>query len=260
VIRGEEHISNTPKQLALYKALDASPPLFAHLPTLRNKERKKLSKRKDPVDLRIFRKDGYLPEALVNFLCLLGWSHPDEKEIFSLEEFVKLFSLDRVRKAGPIFDTDKLDWMNGVYIRKTQNPKLKSQIYEFLDKKHAPDLIGKTIPLVKERINKLSEYWPLAGFFFERRRVDKKLLGKSYKLHVKKAIETLSKVVRWGDQEVDEKLTTLIKENGFKTGDFFMDLRVAITGSRVTPPINESIVILGRGETLARLKKVISSK
>ncbi|MFV1917654.1 MAG: glutamate--tRNA ligase, partial [Patescibacteria group bacterium] len=119
VIRGEEHISNTPRQLALYYALRQKPPEFAHLPTLRNKERKKLSKRKDPVDLRIYQKEGYLPEALVNFLCLLGWSHPKEKEIFLLSEFVKLFSLNRVRKAGPIFNVEKLDWINGEYIRRT---------------------------------------------------------------------------------------------------------------------------------------------
>ncbi|MBI4157883.1 glutamate--tRNA ligase, partial [Candidatus Woesebacteria bacterium] len=104
VIRGEEHISNTPRQLALYDALGVTPPFFAHHVTLRNSERKKLSKRRDPVDLRIYKDQGYLPEALVNFLCNLGFSHPDGKEIYSLEEYVQLFDIKRVRKAGPVFD------------------------------------------------------------------------------------------------------------------------------------------------------------
>src|SRR3990167_3768566 len=117
VIRGEEHISNTPRQLALYKAFGVTPPQFAHLPTIRNEEHKKLSKRRDTVDLRLFRKQGYLPEAVVNFLGLLGWSHPGEEEVFPLKEFVRSFDLTRVRRAGPILDVKKLDWLNGIYIR-----------------------------------------------------------------------------------------------------------------------------------------------
>jgi glutamyl-tRNA synthetase len=248
VIRGEEHISNTPRQLALYKALKTKPPEFAHLPTLRNKERKKLSKRRDPVDLRIYKKEGYLPEALVNFLCLLGWSHPEGKEIFDLDEFVKEFSLSRARKAGPIFNIEKLDWMNGEYIRKTGNSKLKTQIYEYFGKKYPKDLIGKTIPFVKDRIKKLSEYESLAGFFFKKPKIDKKLLGKNYKEHLKAAITAL---------ENNKSLEDVSKKNNFKTGDFFMDLRIAITGKRVTPPINDSIAILGRKETLERLKLIL---
>jgi glutamyl-tRNA synthetase len=248
VIRGEEHVSNTPRQLALYKAFKAKPPEFAHLPTLRNKDRKKLSKRRDPVDLRIYKEEGYLPEALVNFLCLLGWSHPEGKEIFDLDEFVKEFSLSRVRKAGPIFNLEKLDWMNGEYIRKTENSKLKTQIYEYFEKKYPKDLIGKTIPFVKDRIKKLSEYESLAGFFFKKPKIDKKLLGKNYKEHLKAAITAL---------ENNKSLEDVPKKNNFKTGDFFMDLRIAITGKRVTPPINDSIAILGRKETLERLKLIL---
>jgi glutamyl/glutaminyl-tRNA synthetase len=121
IIRAEEHISNTPRQIALYKALGLKIPEFAHLPLLRNPDRSKISKRKNPVALSWYREQGYLPEALINFLCLLGWSHPEGKEIFSLEEFIKVFDIKRVRKAGPIFNLKKLDWINGEYILKTKN-------------------------------------------------------------------------------------------------------------------------------------------
>ncbi len=248
VIRGEEHVSNTPRQLALYQAFKTKPPQFAHLPTLRNKERKKLSKRRDPVDLRIYKEEGYLPEALVNFLCLLGWSHPGGKEIFDLDEFINKFDLSRVRKAGPIFNLEKLDWINGEYIRKTQNSKLKSQIYQYFDKKYPKEIIGKTIPLVRDRIKKLSEYESLAGFFFKRPKVDQKLLTKNYKAHLKAAIDALK-----GGRPLEE----IPKENNFNTGDFFMDLRVAVTGKQVTPPINDSIAVLGRKESLERLESIV---
>jgi glutamyl-tRNA synthetase len=256
VIRGEEHISNTPKQIALYKAFGMELPKFAHLPTLRNKDRKKLSKRRDKVDLGFYQKQGYLPEAMINFFCLLGWSHQDQKEIFDLKEFVSLFSLDRVRKAGPIFDTDKLDWINGEYIRKTQNSKLKKQIYKFYGGRHSEEIIEKTVPLVKDRVDKLSEYKTLAGFFFEKPRVDVGLFGKNYQKHLNAAVSALEKVKKWSGNEVDKVLLKAVKDSDFKTGDFFMDLRIAVTGNRVTPPINESIVILGKNETLERLKKL----
>ncbi|MFZ5932603.1 MAG: glutamate--tRNA ligase [Patescibacteria group bacterium] len=257
VIRGEEHISNTPRQIALYQALGEKPPLFAHLPTLRNKERKKLSKRRDPVDLRIFREQGYLPEALVNFLCLLGWSHPAQKEIFSLEEFVKLFDLKRVRPGGPIFDTGKLTWLNGEYVRKTPDAKLAALIFRYLGQKYPLDLIEKTIPLVKERISKLADYWPLAGFFFAKRPQDYSLFAKDYKKHLEVACDVLSELKNWQKKEIDRVLVQAVDANSFKTGDFFMSLRIAITGSRFTPPINDSLAILGQEETIKRLKEVL---
>ena len=161
VIRGEEHISNTPRQIAVYKALGEKIPEFAHLPTLRNKDRKKLSKRRDPVDLKNYQEEGYLPEALINFLGLLGWSHSEEKEKFDLDEFVEKFSLERVRKSGPIFDTDKLDWLNGEYIK--ENSDLAKLLSDFYGDKYDKKTLEKTGPLVKERINKLSEYEGLAG-------------------------------------------------------------------------------------------------
>lgn len=258
VIRGEEHISNTPRQIALYKALGLNAPKFAHFPDLRNEKRQKLSKRRDPVDLRSFREKGYLPESLVNFLCLLGWSHPKEKEIFDLNEFVKFFSLERVRKAGPIFNLRKLDWMNGQYIQNSKSSKLQKEIYKFFKGKYSKDKIKEILPLVKTRIKTLNEFETFAGFFFKRPKVSKDLFGKSWKRHLKVALVVLSAIEPFDNLTMSEQLQKAVSDNSFKIGDFFMDLRVATTGSRTTPPINESIVILGKKETLIRLKSILS--
>ncbi len=251
VIRGEEHISNTPRQIAIYKALDEKIPTFAHLPTLRNKDRKKLSKRRDPVDLRIFRSEGYLPEALVNFLCLLGWSHPEEKEIFDLKEFVELFSLERVRKAGPIFDMEKLNWINGEYLRKIQKSKLSNQIFAFYGGRYSKKLISKIVPLIQNRMRKLTEFESLAGFMFNRKKPLR--VTDNFERHIKAAFDAVSGIKKWERQAIDESLINKVKSEGFKTGDFFMDLRASLSGSRVTPPINDCIYILGKDEVLERL-------
>lgn len=248
VIRGEEHISNTPRQLALYKAFGEKPPSFAHHPTLRNKDHKKLSKRRDPVDLRIFRVNGYLPEALVNFLCLLGWSHPDEKEIFGLAEFEKLFDLKRVRKSGPIFDTEKLDWINSQYIQNAKPQELQEILFDFYKGKYDKQLIVKLVPLVNTRMKTLKDFDQLCEFFVTKPKVNQKMLGKNYEKHLKAAIEALEK---------NTPLDEVPKKNDFKVGDFFMDLRIAITGQKITPPINESIEILGKGKTLERIISIL---
>lgn len=258
VIRGEEHISNTPRQLALYKAMEQEPPEFAHTPTLRNKERKKLSKRRDPVDLRIYKEDGILPEALLNFLALLGWSHPEEKEIFSLEEFVKLFDLKDVRKAGPIFDTEKLEWINGQYIRELSDEEFIRRVEDFAPENADKETIEKIAPLVRERIRKLSEFKGMTSFFFEAPEVDKDLLGENYKEHISGALEVLEGVDDWEREKIDEALLGLVKDKDLHTGKFFMDLRIALTGKKVTPPINDSVVILGKEETVERLKQVLN--
>lgn len=256
VIRGEEHISNTPKQLAVYKALGANHPLFAHHPTLRNPERKKLSKRRDPVDLRYYREEGYLPEALVNFLCLLGWSHPEEKEIFSLSEFVENFSLDRVRKAGPVFDVKKLDWLSGVYIRKKTDEELAHLFSRHIAANVPQDLLARIIPLIKERILRLSEIEPLVSFFWQEPQVGKELFEDSKSaLYITAALHGLSNIKEWNLNQINSTLQEEIKEKGFKTGDFYMSLRLALIGKRVTPPINESMEILGQDKVLHRLEE-----
>ena len=257
ILRGHDWMPSTPIHLLVYKYLGYNVPNIGHLTDILDPEGGKLSKRKGSVSCEAFLKDGYLPEALLNFIMLLGWAPKDNRELFSLEEFVKLFDPGGFQIANPIFNREKLDWFNGQYIRKTQNSKLKTQIYELYKGKYSGDLIEKVIPLIKERIVKLSEFEELAGFFFKEPEIDKNLLGDNHMMHLRSAYETISNIENWNIENINEGFMKNIADNGFKTGNFFMDLRIAITGKKFTPPINESMEILGKKETLIRLEKVI---
>lgn len=252
VIRGEEHISNTPRQIATYKAFGWDTPQFAHFPTLRNAQRKKLSKRRDPVNLALYKEEGYLPEALVNFLCLLGWSHPEGKEIFLLDEFIEKFDLGRVRVAGPIFDTQKLNWINSQYINSTPAEALAKLLRQYTSVKVTPEMAQ----LVKTRITKLSEADNLLIFFDKDPEASKDIFeNESAIVQVSSALKALGTVKSWNLEEINSVLMDVLKEKEFKTGEFYMSIRLAITGERITPPINESMVILGQDEVLQRLER-----
>lgn len=253
VVRGEEWLSSAPKHFLLYRYFGWQKPAFLHTSTLRNPNRSKLSKRKGHVSLDWYRKQGYLPEALINFLCLLGWSHPQQKEIFDLKEFIKYFDLKDLSPVGPIFNLEKLDWMNGIYIRKKSNEDLLQLIKQYLKDS---TLINQTIPLVKTRISKLSDYWPLCSFFFEEPKVKKSLFeGKKDGEYLNETLRASVKIKKWRKQEIEKALQDLIARKGWKTGDFFMAFRLALTGSRITPPITDSAAILGRKTTISRLQK-----
>jgi glutamyl-tRNA synthetase len=257
VIRAEEWLASTPKHLLIYKALDWPTPVFCHLPILRNPDRSKLSKRKNPVWASWYLSQGYLPEAVLNYLSLMGWSHPQQKEIFTLDEFIRVFDLKDIKIVGPAFDPVKLEWMNGEYIRKTQNSKLKTQILEFYKNYHGKKLsekmVEKTIPLVKERLKKLSDYWFYCQFFFERPK--RQSLLKDC-LYIKDIYQQLEKIKEWKTKIIGEVMLNLANKLKIKTGDFFMTLRVIITGKKISPPLNESMEILGKEECLARVKAV----
>lgn len=256
IIRAEEWISSTPKHILIYKYLGWELPVFAHGPILRNPDKSKLSKRKNPVWAVWYKEQGYLPEAILNYLALMGWSHPDGKDIFTIEEFIEKFKLEDLKPVGPSFDLKKLEWMNGEYIRKYQISKLKDQIYNFYQQKYSLELIEKTIPLIQERIKKFSDYLPLAGFFFERPKIyDIDLQDKTNLLE--KIISRLKLISEWHAQLIGEKLQDLAIETGVKTGDFFMILRVALTGKKISPPLNESMEILGKEEVIIRLNNLI---
>lgn len=257
VIRGEEHISNTPRQLALYKAFDMTPPFFAHHVTLRGADRKKLSKRKDPVNLKLYKEQGYLPEALVNFLLNLGWSHPEGKEIFDLKEFVDLFDIKRLRKAGPVFDVAKLDWINGEYIRNLSSGEFLKRVWEFIPGSWDKELVEKIAPLVKERIKKLSEFEIYAKPFFETPAPKHELLKDNFKEHFEKTLSALTNLKSWSREEIDSALLQVADGNKYHRGDYFMNLRVAIFSSPVTVPINDSLPILGKEEVLKRIKNYL---
>lgn len=263
VIRGEEHISNTPRQIALYHAFDQKPPEFAHLPTLRNEKHQKLSKRRDPVDLRLFREQGYLPQALVNFLCLLGWSHPEEKEIFDINEFIDKFTLERVRKAGPVFDWKKLEWINGEYIRRKDDEELAYLFWTHLkdnDVDISIDFVKQLVPLIKNRVHTLKEAMELVSFFWEepvfpdKQETIKELFDPQAQKHLASALHVLQGIKKWTLENINVDLEREIKERGYKTGEFYMTVRAALSGAGVTPPINESMVILGQDKVLHRLE------
>jgi len=247
IIRALEWLPSTPIHLLLFNYLGFKTPQIGHLTDILDPLGGKLSKRKGNVSTEDFIKAGYLPEAILNFIMLVGWAPKDNRELFTLGQFVEAFDSKGFQKTNPIFNREKLDWFNGEYIRQKSDPELTELFLPF-----APDenkeLIAKITPLVKNRIAKLSDFRSLAGFFFEAKEVDKSLLGKNCKDHIEKAIEAI-------ENGVD--LMETVEKNKFKTGDFFMDLRIAVSGSKITPPLTDSIAILGKQETLARLKRVI---
>lgn len=256
VIRGEEWISSTPKHILLYKAFEWELPQFAHTPLLRNPDRSKLSKRRHPVWVSWYLDQGYLPEAILNYLSLMGWSHPDQKEIFDLEEYVRVFDLKDVDTVGPVFDVVKLEWMNGEYIRKMKIEDLQQKIEEFIGDKYDKEIVAKTIPLVQERIKKLSDYVPLCEFFFKPpKQYDVNLADQKDLLQ--KISKELERVEEWTADKIGEVMVALADQEGIKHGLFFMALRVAVTGRKISPPLNESMEILGKEECVDRIKKLI---
>jgi glutamyl-tRNA synthetase len=255
VIRAEEWLSSTPKHILLYQAFGWELPVFAHVSLLRNPDRSKLSKRKNPVWASWYLNQGILPEALLNYLALTGWSHPEGKEIFNRDEYVRVFDLKDLQKTAPIFDPVKLTWMNGEYIRRMSDEDLKNRILKYIGEKYPTDIVEKTIPLIKERVKKLSDYLPLCEFFFktpEKYEID---LSEKEDL-LKKIHDTLATVKEWKANMIGEAMQRLTKELGVKTGEFFMVLRVAVTGKKISPPLNESMEILGKDECLERIKKL----
>lgn len=257
VLRGHDWLPSTPIHLLVYRYLDYDMPEIGHLTDILDPQGGKLSKRKGSVSASDMLSDGYLIEAILNFIMLLGWAPKDNREIYSLEEFVKAFDPAGLQKANPVFDRKKLDWFNGYYIRQKTDDELAQLLEPFLPEKKKPELVSKIIPLIKERINKLSDFDSLAGFFFEQKPLDKSLLGKKSVQHLKKAAEAIEKITEFNLQNLNEKLMQTVKDNDFKTSDFFMDLRIAISSSKFTPPINESMIILGKGESLKRINSAI---
>lgn len=257
IIRAEEWISSTPKHVLLYEAFGWNPPVFAHLPILRNPDKSKLSKRKNPVWASWYLEQGYFPEAVLNYLALMGWSHPQQKEIFSLEEFIQVFDLKDMQAVGPAFDPVKLEWMNGAYIRQLKVQSLKFKVLEFIGNTYSEEIVEKTIPLIQERIKKLSDYLPLCGFFFEKPKIYEADL--SAHLHVfeeiKKSIEHMT---LWNAQYIGKEMQKTVQSLGIKNSEFFMLLRIAITGKKVSPPLNESMEILGKEECLRRVNGLTS--
>lgn len=252
VIRAEEWISSTPKHILLYQFLGWELPRFAHLPILRNPNKSKLSKRKNPVWASWYRETGFLPEAILNYLATLGWSHPEGKDIFDLNEFIANFDLKDVQKTGPVFDVTKLEWMNGEYIRNMQESKLVIHIVDFLDKAYNEQVIEKTVPLIQTRIKKLSDYMPLCEFFFQAPKKYEKEINKEW---IEKVIKTIESMDEWTHDSMYSQLSKRAEELGVSKSKLFMDIRIAVTGKKIGPPLFESMEILGKEESIKRLRK-----
>lgn len=256
VIRGDDHISNTPKQLNIIRAVGADVPVYAHVPMVYGSDGKKLSKRHGAVSVEEFRKDGYVPEALVNFLALLGWAPDGETTIMSREELVERFSLERVSASPAQFDYNKLDWMNGTYLRAMSLDDFAHALILYLGEQgHDWDaeLVRKTAPLVQEKIARLGEYPGFAGFFFEDVHPDPADLkgGEPMLAAAQAALEVLEPFTA---EAIEAALRAAADELGSKPRQAFQPIRVAVTGSKISPGLFESIELLGREKTLARLR------
>ncbi len=253
IIRGEEWIPSTPKHILLYQFFGWDLPQFAHVSVLRNPDRSKLSKRKNPVWVADYKTKGYLPEAIKNYLATMAWAYPGGKDIFTVAEMMEKFTLEAVQTTAPIFDTEKLRWMNGEYLRQKGAAEVKELLYEFVAtlKKEDDALIEKILPLIRDRMKLLSEFESLAGFFFERPKELEHPVKKEFSAILE---ETLSNC-EWKHDAMEQSIRRAAEKAGIKAKDIFMDLRIAVTGKSVGPPILESLEILGKEETLARLQQ-----
>ena len=255
ILRGHDWLPSTPIHLLLFKYLNFSLPEIGHLTDILDPEGGKLSKRKGSVSCEEFLAEGYLPEAILNFIMLLGWAPKDNQEIFTLRQFVDSFQKGQLQTANPVFNRKKLDWFNGVYLRQKNDEELMKFLEPYAPSGASVETLRKVIPLIKDRITKLSDFSPLAGFLFEKPKVDVSLFGDlPCKEHLSKAAANLSNLTNWTNDEIQTSLTSLITQNNWKTGDFYMSFRIALSGSRFTPPITNSAEILGKEETLHRLK------
>ena len=267
VIRGEEWLSSTPKHVLLYEAFGWEEPLWYHTPLLRNADRSKLTKRKNPTSLEWFKSQGYLPEALVNFLCLMGWSHPEAKEMFGWDEFVQVFSLERIHLGGPIFDLQKLADLNGLWLRALPMGELQDRIVAGGFTKRAgapPPLLRGAIELVRDRLTKLSDFDELTDFFFdEPAPAPSELLGKASPPDAAEALrrtrEQLRTLSAWSTEGVESAIRGVGEQGPLRRKDLFMALRVAITGRTVSTPLFETMTVIGREVSDRRLARAMTT-
>ncbi|MEW5705208.1 MAG: glutamate--tRNA ligase [Actinomycetota bacterium] len=289
VIRGDDHLSNTPRQILLYQALGYSIPEFAHLPMILGPDKTRLSKRHGATAVEAYRDEGYLPHALVNYLALLGWGYGDQT-LFSIDELIQKFSLEAVGKSPAVFDPVKLEWMNGVYIRELSVDELAKLIKSYLIKAglipetpmYMPEdekgmyMVGgdlaferyddawyrRLAEITQERISKLSDIIALSDFFFHRVVYETEAIQRVLKKEgvpeiLQKAIEVLSESFDFNSREIEARLRKLAEDLGFKPKLVFQPIRVAVTGRTVSPPLFETIELLGRDATLERLGEAI---
>lgn len=275
VIRGEEHLSNAPKQVLMHRALGFEPPRFAHLPIILNAQRKKLSKRDGATAVSDYRRLGYLPAALVNFLALLGWSPGGDREVMRLDEMIALFDFERVQKSGAVFDTAKLTWMNGEYLKAAPMETLVDGALELLERE--PDVaelrvdrwhVTAVCELLRERAKTIAEIVRANKYLFTKTHVldwdpqaVEKRAGTAEALErLRQAHAALRAVEDWDKVPLEAATRALAEDTGFKAGDFIGPLRVAVTGVAVSPGIFEVLEVLGRDVSLGRVDAFLAAR
>jgi glutamyl-tRNA synthetase len=262
VIRAEEWISSLPKHVRLYEAFDWELPVFCHLPLLRNADRSKISKRKNPVSLEHYRSAGILPEALLNYLALMGWAMPDERDQFTREEFSAALRLESISLGGPVFDLEKLNWLNGKYLRDLDVDGLLARLREG---PLADSYLRRMLPLVQERIDTLADFVPYASFFFagelsyDETALPKLVAAGRTPVETAKALRTLLEehldlIIDWNAETIEGALRRFLEASGWSTKELFMPVRVAVTGRTATPPLYETMEVLGKERCRRRLR------
>ena len=252
VLRGPDHVANTPKQINILLALGAELPVYGHVPNVNGNDGKKLSKRHGAVTVDEFRRDGYFPDALVNYLALLGWSYDDKTTIMSRQELVERFTLERIGASPATFDYEKLDWLNGVYLRNLPPEEYAEFLSTWLDEQEIDwpnETVRATVPLVHEKIEKLSQYPDMVRFLFEPVAppdgVDARICRAAH--------DRLAQVDPWEAAAIEGALRELAEELGEKPRQAFAPIRLAITGTTISPGLFESLELLGKEASLQRL-------
>ncbi len=258
VIRGADHLSNTPRQAMILKALGASPPVYAHLPLLHGTDHKKLSKRHGAASVQELREAGYLPEAVRNYIALLGWGLDASTTFMTTEQLIEGFSLDRVSKSPATFEEQKLRWMNGRYMRELAPSELADRLEALLGR----DGLEDAAAVAQEKLQTLADFWPLAGFLVERQPIDegawKKVMGEGARERLEAVRDALASLDSFDQESIESALRGLVDRFGVKPKEVFQPLRVAIAGSTISPGIFESVVALGREETLGRVDDALA--
>jgi glutamyl-tRNA synthetase len=278
LLRAEEWISSAPRHIQTWKALGWLPPLLYHVPDVLGKDKKKLSKRHNAPSWRELQQKGYLPEAVLNFLALLGWSYDDKTEFFTREELIRVFTLDRIGVAGGILDMEKLEWMNGVYVRNLPLDELTQRTIPYLERPEAegglldsiprpldPEYTARVLQLEQERMKTLGDAAPKVAFFYlddlayeSSMLIQKGMEADSTRAALLTALNLLSGIEPWQHSALEPPMRELATELGLKVGQLFGSIRVAVSGSNATPPLTQMMEVLGRKRTLQRIEQAIA--
>jgi glutamyl-tRNA synthetase len=259
VIRGDDHVNNTPRQIHIFKALSATLPKFAHVPMILGADGERLSKRHGAVSVMQYEEDGYLPEALLNYLARLGWSHGNE-EVFSMQQFVEWFDLEHISRSAAQFNPEKLLWLNAQYLKSGDNERLAALVAPFLiergcDPAHGP-AADKVVGLLKERVNTLEELADAAVYFYKQLHPTPELRQQHYSGASLSAVAAFAAALptQWSRENISTALKSAAEKNGLKLGKVAMPLRVMVTGETQTPSIDATLELIGREEVARRIE------